>query len=193
MSKQHRTICLSAVRRSNKPAAPSGGFKLLELVMVVAVASIISAISLPAISRTMTNMHVLSSATTLAEVIQSTRYQAVSTGCPFEITLTAANNTYQILTEQVITSLTSPPYCASTYTASPLQVDSYGQPVVFANSDVTMSSITPSTTLVLNPSGTVSTAATVTTPALYTIVFSATTGTQTKTLTVSGVGNVGIQ
>jgi len=182
------TVSLAIVRRGESRAGSSDGFTLLELVIVLAVALVIAAISLPIINKTLTSMHVTSSASTLAGIIQSTRYQAICTGCPYEIVLTPASNSYQILGESVVTSSTAPPVCATTYTPpvnSPVAVK-------FANSDVVFT-ISPSSTLMLNPSGTVTTTTSTTIPAIFTIVFSPTQGTQTKTITVSGVGNVRTQ
>ena len=161
---------------------------MVELVMVLAVSMVIVAISLPIINQTLTSMHVTSSATTLAGIIQSTRYHAIGTGCPYEIVLTPASNSYQIFGESVVTSATAPPVCATAYTSpvtSPVAVK-------FANSDVVFT-VSPSSTLILNPSGTVTTAASTTIPAIFTITFTPTKGTQTKTITVSGVGNVTMQ
>jgi len=191
MKDEHpRTYSPVSGRRTAQTAASCRGFKLVELLLVVAVAGIILAISLPAINRTITSMHVSSSATSLAGVIQSTRYQAIATGCPYEVAVTAASNSYQISTEPVVTS-SGAPVCASTYSyVCAAQVSSTACPIVFANSDVIVNA---NQTLVLNPSGTISTTSSITTPSTFTIVFSIANGSQTKTVTVSGVGNVSIK
>ncbi len=193
--KHPRTFPPATASRTAKAAASSRGFTMVELVIVLAVACIILAISLPTINRTITNMHLTSSATSLAGVIQSTRYQAISTGCPYEVTITAASRSYQIYTEKVVTSPTAPPVCATTY--SYVCASNYSGAacaIQFANSDVNVSfnPVSATSTLVLNPSGTISTTSSITTPSTFTIVFSPSTGSQTKTVTVSGVGNVRI-
>ncbi len=183
MKDEHpRTVSLANDRRAAQPAASCRGFKLIELMLVVAVACVILAISLPAINRTITSMHLTSSATSLAGVIQSTRYKAIATGCPYEVVITASTLSYQILTEPVVISATAP-VCGTTYS-------NVGNSVTFANSDVV---INANQTLVLNPSGTISAVGSITVPSTFTIVFSIANGSQTKTVTVSGVGNVSIK
>ena len=190
----------------NLPAS-NRGFKLLELMVVVAIAGIISAMALPSISMTLTNMHLYSSASTIAGIIQSTRYQALSSGCPFEVVLTPSTNSYQIETEQVITSGSAPPYCNTTTVAATGTAYSYfcgnahsstACAIPFATSDVAFTvavngTQTATPVLVLNPSGTVSNTSTVTSPATFTIVFAPAKGSQTHTVIISGVGHVTIQ
>jgi prepilin-type N-terminal cleavage/methylation domain-containing protein len=191
MKDEHpRTFLPVSGRRTAQPAASCRGFKLVELMLVVAVAGVIMAMSLPAINRTITSMHLSSSATSIAGVIQSTRYQAIATGCPYEVAITASSGSYQISTEQVVSTSTAP-VCSSTYSyVCASKISSTACPVVFANSDVI---INANQTLVLNPGGTISTTTTITTPSTFTIVFSIANGSQTKTVTVSGVGNVSIK
>jgi len=195
MSKQHRTFCLSAVRRRNQPAAPSGGFKLLELVLVVAIGTVMTAVGLPMIKNTMSNLHLGSAATSLATVIQSARYLAVSSGCPVQIAVSAQS--YQLSAVQLTTA--TPPACNGT-AASPTYSYYCGGayataacPVTYASSEISLS---PSTTQTLqfNPSGIVSpagnTSVTGFTPQNYSLTLAQTTGTQTKTVSVSGGGYV---
>ena len=107
------------------------------------------------------------SATSLAGVIQSTRYKAIATGCPYEVVITASTLSYQILTEPVVISATAP-VCGTTYS-------NVGNTVTFANSDVV---INANQTLVLNPSGTISAVGSTTVPSTFTIVFSIANGSR---------------
>ena len=151
------------------------GFTMIELLVVVAIALIVFGFSIPIITTSLNNMHLGSAASSLSGAIQSTRYLAISVGCPYQFTVVPASNSYQLATEAISGN---PPACASTYT-------NVGSPVPFANSDVT---VTATTTFLLNPSGTVSTVSTPTVASSVCIVLAH--GAITKTVTVSGVGNV---
>jgi len=173
------------VGRHNAAQRRAAGFTMIELLVVVAIAMILAAVSLPVITTTLYNMHLGSAASSLSGAIQSTRYQAISVGCPFTITVNASPaNSYQLQTEAVSGT---PPACATTYTNLPAP---YANPVPFANADVT---IAATTTIVLNPSGTVSTVSTPTIPAYPPISIVLAHGATTKTVSVSGVGNVQVQ
>ena len=126
-------------------------------------------------------MHLTLSATSLAGVIQSTRYKAIATGCPYEVVITASTLSYQILTEPVVISATAP-VCGTTYSKSATRLHLPTPDVV----------INANQTLVLNPSGTIGRWQHHR-PVTFTIVFSIANGSQTKTVTVSGVGNVSIK
>jgi prepilin-type N-terminal cleavage/methylation domain-containing protein len=202
MSENHlRESRLFFPRRLARAARFSHGFSLLELLAVAAIGTIMVAVALPIINNTMTNMHLSSAATTIAGVIQSTRYQAIAAGCPYEVVITAATNSYQIETEQIQTSSSAPPQCATTYTYVCQPGPAYSStpcvaPPAFAGSDVTVSfSPTAATqTVVLNPSGIVSTTSSSNpSPASISIICSTSKGIQTKTVNVHGLGNVSIQ
>jgi Tfp pilus assembly protein FimT len=150
---------------------------MIELLVVVTIVMIVLGISLPIITTSLNNMHLGSAARSLSGAIQSTRYLAISVGCPYQFTVLPASNSYQLATEAVSGN---PPACASTYT-------NVGSPIPFANSDVT---ITATTTFLLNPSGTVSAVATPTAPVYPAIGIVLAHGATTKTVMVTGVGNV---
>jgi type II secretory pathway pseudopilin PulG len=178
------TVSLAAVRRRARPAVSSSGFTILELVMVLAIAMILLKISLPVINTSLHNMHLNSAASSLAGAIQSARYQAISTGCPININVSATpvNGmlTYQVATEPISGT---PPACGASFVNGGL--------IPYSSSDISVSSATPSATLQLNPSGTVGTVG-VSTPTNFTIALAQLNGAETKLVTVSGVGNVKI-
>jgi Tfp pilus assembly protein FimT len=163
----------------------ASGFTMVELVIVVMIAMVIMVSAIPIINTTLNNMHLGSAASSLAAAIQSTRYQAISAGCPYQFTLLPASNSYQLATE-VISG--NPPACASTYTNT--GPNNNPAPVPFANADVTISTSTacPNTSFLLNPGGTISAVGTPTIASSFCIVLSH--GAATKTVTVTGVGNV---
>jgi prepilin-type N-terminal cleavage/methylation domain-containing protein len=170
----------SGVAPLNAAQHRAAGFSMVEVLVVLAVVLIIASASIPVITTTLASMHLGSAASSLSGAIQAARYQAISVGCPFTITVNASPaNSYQLQTEAISGN---PPACATTYTnlAPP-----FDRPVSFANADVT---IPATTTIVLNPGGTISALATPTIPGSFSIVLAH--GATTKTVTVTGVGNV---
>jgi prepilin-type N-terminal cleavage/methylation domain-containing protein len=187
--KYPRASPLAIARRTAKPAASSGGFTLVELLVVLAIVILMLAIALPNINLAIKNMHLGSAASSLAAAIQSARYQAISTGCPVNVILPTGTCTgasgglcYQ-LTQEALTG--TPPACASTFTPIP----NIGGPNPYSTSDI---SLNASQTIQLNPSGTV-TAAGSSIPVNYSLILGLTNGSATKTINVSGVGNVKVQ
>jgi prepilin-type N-terminal cleavage/methylation domain-containing protein len=147
------------------------GFSLLELSVVVAIIMILAAFSLPWVQSTLTSYHLSSAVVATSGAIQSTRYQAIMSGCPFTISFSATNTSYRVA-QEVLSG--NPPTCASAFT-------NVGGSIPWATtSDVTLS---PSTTLQFSPNGTV-------TATVGSLTFNLTNGGTTETITVSGVGNV---
>jgi Tfp pilus assembly protein FimT len=142
--------------------------------LVVAVVLVMLKISLPVINTSLSNMYLGSAASSLAGAIQSARFQAISAGCPVQIAV--SSTTYQISAESITGS---PPACNTTFA-------NVGSSIQFASSQISQS---PSTTLQLNPSGTV-TAVGGTIPTTFSLVLSQLKSTQTKTVNVSGMGYV---
>lgn len=144
---------------------------IIELVVVTAILVVLFAFSLPVIQRTLTNYHLTEASAALSGVIQSTRYQAIMRGCPYTIAFVQNSGNYQIGTQSISGT---PPACATNFS-------NVGAPLPWSTSgDVRLGA---STTLQLNPNGTV--LATV-----GSLVLTLTNGAGTKTITVSGVGNV---
>ncbi len=197
--KYSRTLSLATLRRPAQPPNSNGGYSILEIMVVLAIILIMLKIALPTINNSMTDLHLGSSANSLAGGIQSARYQAISTGCTVQIALlfarTAGQQNYQLST---YLPTGTPPACAGTfsnYINYPTACVSC--PVPFTSPDITLTTVNgvalsssiPSVSLYFNPNGTVST-----TPggvaANFTLVLSPSNAGQTKTVNVSGVGYV---
>jgi prepilin-type N-terminal cleavage/methylation domain-containing protein len=72
------------------------GFSLVELLMVVAVSIILMGIAIPQVKTQVYNYR-LNSAVAMAKwAIQSTRFQALMKGYPYQVAFSAANTNYQI-------------------------------------------------------------------------------------------------
>lgn len=190
--------------QSRKAAASTRGVTLVELLFVVAVASIVTVSSIPVISTTMTNLHLGSSATSLASALQSARFRAISTGCQVQVAVSA--QTYQVSGIQISGT---PPSCVSTYSNWCAGVYSTAAcPVPYTTSEISTTSATTVastgtvTTELLplivqfNPSGTITTSTTTpatTPPNSFTFTLAKASGSSTtKTVNVSGAGYVKI-
>lgn len=205
-TKHPRTWSPARVRQRAHPAKASGGFSLLEIMIVVSIVLIMLKISLPLINNTMSNLHLGTSSSGLASAIQSARYLAITTGCPVQVTINFARQsgeqTYQLSTEK---ASGNPPSCGTTYLNIGAQgLDQNGNtigntaPVPFASSDISVTSVNgvvlsssnPTATLQLNPNGVITAAGTTTPPTTFTLVLSQANGGQTNTVNISGMGYV---
>jgi prepilin-type N-terminal cleavage/methylation domain-containing protein len=173
----------------------SRGFSLLEIMIVAAIGTIMVAIGLPIINTTMASMHLTSASASLAGALQSARYQAISTGCMVQVSVSATASSFTTPTAananllpcgtgiacyQVITyplSTATPPSCSATAT--------YGSIIPFTPLDTVFSSTAQ--TLQFNASGTVTESGS---SAPFALVLTPLKGGQTNTVNVSGVGYV---
>jgi Tfp pilus assembly protein FimT len=70
---------------------------MLELSIVILIALIVMGFAIPAVTNLMYNYRIHSAVASATWAIQSTRYQALMEGYPFEVTFSASTNSYQIL------------------------------------------------------------------------------------------------
>lgn len=157
--RQNRSILTKHPRRSR-------GFSLLEMVIVVAICLIVAAIAVPTINSVMTTYRLRAAVSSVTGAIQTTRYQAISSGYAYQIVLSKTNSTFQVQSDPNRTG-----NFANVGNAIPLASSSI--PVVLG----------ADTTLQFRPSGLVQAAVGATTLTL-------TYGGNTETITVSNYGNV---
>jgi Tfp pilus assembly protein FimT len=124
-------------RRRSKRCNRTCGFTVVELLLVVAIGLILTAMAIPEIKSLVSRFRLQGAIASSTWAIQSTRYQALQLGYPFQVVFTASNNSYQIQ---------SSPLNNATYT-------NVGTSVPFSGSATTLSA---NTTLQFKPNGFVS-------------------------------------
>ena len=72
------------------------GFTMVELLLVVAIGVILTAISIPQVKSGMNRYRLQGAVASSTWAIQSARYQALMAGYPYQVVFTASNNQYQI-------------------------------------------------------------------------------------------------
>lgn len=75
------------------------GFTLLELVLVLAVAGVLSAIAIPGIATSLRYLALRSAVASMTGAIQSTRYQAIFHGCQYQLVFSSATYSYTVASE----------------------------------------------------------------------------------------------
>lgn len=143
------------------------GYSLIELLVVVAIAMVMGAMAIPQVRSAIASYELSAAVDTATGIIQSTRYQAIMHGYPYQVAFSSTNNTFQVLSE-------APP--ATTFS-------NVGNATPISAVPVTLSA---ATTLQFKGNGAVS--ATVGGMS-FTISYKGTT----KTLTVSNYGSITVQ
>lgn len=90
-------------------AGSGQGFTLVELVVTMAIMLIVTAISVPLVQSVSSTFKLRGAVNAVTSSLQSTRYQAIFQGCPYQLVFTAATGSYQ---------LQGQPYSAATGTCA---------------------------------------------------------------------------
>ena len=143
------------------------GFSLIEILVVLVIATVLSAFAIPGLVNAMKTYRLSAAVSAATGAIQSTRFQAIMRGYQYQITFTPSTLAYQVYNKV-------PPAAGFTAVGSAVPIARLG--------DVTLNQ---TITLTFKSNGTVS----VTTG---TLPFTVTNGIVTKSITVSGVGNVSV-
>ena len=72
------------------------GFTLIEMVITVAIALTVTLIAIPLINNAYQSFRLSAAVSSISGAIQTTRYQAISAGYPFQVIFSKANSTYQV-------------------------------------------------------------------------------------------------
>ena len=135
--------------------------------VVLLVVLVLSAFAIPQIQAALYSYRLNAAVSASSWAIQTTRYQAIMHGYPYQIAFSAAQNTYQVSSEPGGTAAFS----------------AIGTAVPFATSVIAFSA---STTLQFSPNGSV-------TPVLGSMTYSISYAGATKNVTVSNYGSITIQ
>ena len=84
------------------------GFTMLEIVIVLLIGSILTAMAIPEVQSGIYRYRLQGAVASATWAIQSTRYQALMEGYPYQVVLTSSNTSYQI---QNCPSCSSTPNC----------------------------------------------------------------------------------
>jgi prepilin-type N-terminal cleavage/methylation domain-containing protein len=205
---RHSKFRLEQTSQSGNATKSGRGFTLIEMLFVVAIGSVLTVVSIPAVTSTMTSLHLGSGATSLASGLQGARYLAISTGCQVQVAV--SSQSYQFSALQLTGT---PPSCGSTYTYWCSNVAGHYStvacPIPYTSSEIsatsattvsstgTVTALTLPATMQFNPSGTVTASTTTpltTSPVTFTFTLGQPSLSQaaTKTVNVSGTGYVKI-
>ena len=146
---------------------------MIELVMVLVVAGITAAFALPVVQQTVYKYQLKGAVASVTWAIQSTRFQALMQGYPYQVTFTTGSSgsspTFQVANE---------PTGTSSYANVGSSIPLSGKPVV----------LSATTVFQFQPNGTVATSPVTAAPYTFTLAYQGTT----ETITVSTYGNVNV-
>lgn len=149
------------------------GTTMIELAMVLVIAGITAGFALPIVQTTVSKYQLKGAVANATWAIQSTRFQALMEGYPYQVTFTQSSTSvspnYQIANE--VTGTTS-------YTNVGSAVPLSGKPVALG----------ATTVFQFQPNGTVATSPASSAPYTFTIAYQGTT----ETITVSNYGNIDV-
>ena len=77
----------------------NSGFTMIEALMVVAIGLLLGGMAIPIFTNAMKNYYQTSTVSAAAGAIQSTRFQAIMHGYPYQITFTSSTMSYQVYAE----------------------------------------------------------------------------------------------
>ena len=148
---------------------PNGqrGMSMIELVIVLLVGSVLTAAAVPQIKRTVYNYRLTSEVAMITWAIQSTRFQSLMEGYPYQVVFSSSTNQYQIQSEPIGSASFS----------------NVGSAVPLSGSPVT---INQSMTVQVKPNGSLSVT-------VGTLPLNVTYQGKTKQITVTNYGNVDVQ
>jgi prepilin-type N-terminal cleavage/methylation domain-containing protein len=166
-------------QHGNQPEVNRGqsarGFSLIELIFVILIALIMTAMAVPLLNNGMTSYRVRGAAASVAGSIQGTRYQAIFNGYPFRLVIDSAAKTYQVQNDQARAGVFTN-YCVPAAASCPVPLMGSGTKVA----------LDADTTFTFSPGGTVQSTTAVAGVTTMVLTYSG----KTETITVSSYGNV---
>ena len=161
------------IKQTRETRITRAGFSMIETAVVLLIAMITAAFALPIVQTTVNKYQLKSATSTATWAIQSTRFQSLMQGYPYQVTFSGGagglNPVYQIA---------SKPLGSATYSNIGSAVPLSGKPVVLSATEVFQ----------FQPNGTVTTLPLSSAPYTFTIGYSG----MTETITVSNYGNIDV-
>jgi len=164
--------------------------------VAVAIIGVMLKIAVPSIQNSLLAYRLGAAASSAAAAIQQTRYLAIRRGCSYTITFTAGSTTYQVQTQDFTNA--TPPACVTNGDGSPAFSSSGNVPTSWTIAPVSWTSggginVGSSPTLQFSPGGIVGLppgGINPLVPCAPNCSFQLSNGNATRTVTISGVGNV---
>lgn len=153
---------------SQKKRSGAAGFTMMEAALIVAIVGILVAFGIPSLFSTVNVFRLSAAVDSITWSIQTTRYQSIMKGIPYQLTLNKTNNTYQVANE---------PAGATSFA-------NVGSAIPISGSAITLGAGT-----VLQFKGNGSVTATAGNSQVITVTYSG----RTKTITVSNYGSITVQ
>jgi Tfp pilus assembly protein FimT len=101
MSRPDSKRCRPIIRAASGPVlrrlGSDAGWSLIDILVAVSVAAIMTAIAVPQVQNVVRNYHLNAAVSSVTGAIQSTRYQAIMRGYPYAIQFDATSGSYQVL------------------------------------------------------------------------------------------------
>lgn len=154
-------------RRRNTRRA-SSGFTMPEAMITISVVMVLLAFGIPSMLSTVDTYKLNAAVTSASWAIQTTRYQALMKGYPYQLTFSTANNTFQVSSEPPGTASFSPVGGAVPISGAPVVISANAQLQFKGNGSVS-SVVAGSQTFTITYKG------------------------RTKTITVTNYGSVTVQ
>ncbi len=85
-----------ANRATRRYLGASRGFSLVEMMVMLAIGTILTVMAIPSINAGLRNYRIDGAVSAVTWAIHSTRYQALMQGYPFQVAFSSAANNYQI-------------------------------------------------------------------------------------------------
>ncbi|HJX83567.1 MAG TPA: prepilin-type N-terminal cleavage/methylation domain-containing protein [Candidatus Angelobacter sp.] len=164
------------------------GFTIIEMVIVVAIVLIVTATAIPVVYSSIKYYQLQATVASVTGVIRSTRFQAISSGYPYQVVFTKATGKYQLQSDS---TQSSPGVFDGTFV-------NVGNAQTLSGSTTQNPTLGADITLQFSPSGAVklvtvtggvtstSSCSNAGSPCSLALTY----GTGTKTVTVTGYGNV---
>lgn len=149
------------------------GFSMIELVITVLIILVGTAIAVPIVNSVIGTYRLRSAVSSVTGLIQSARYQAISSGYAYQVVLSKTASTFQVQSNPTWPAGTFSNYCIPAALSCPVPLSNSGIPVVLG----------ADTTLQFRPSGMVTATTGSTTLTL-------TYGPKTQNIAVSTYGNI---